>query len=52
MDAQRSVWNESGSSSSDWSSASKMTFSTQIVMISGIQMRRPVIRYFFTAPRK
>jgi hypothetical protein len=27
-----------------------MTFSTQIVMTSGIQMSRPVIRYFFTVP--
>jgi hypothetical protein len=29
-----------------------MTFRTQVVITSGIQMRRPVIRYFFTAPRK
>src|SRR5712675_971060 len=30
---------------------STMIFSTQIVMTSGIQMRSPVIRYFFTGPK-
>src|SRR5258707_1384146 len=50
MPSQLSVRHSSGSSSSDWSSESKMAFSTQIVMISGIQMSSPVIRYFFTAP--
>ena len=30
-----------------WSSASTISFSTQIVMTSGIQISRPVMRYFF-----
>src|ERR1700730_12945489 len=30
---------------------STMIFSTQIVMTSGIQMRSPVMRYFFTGPK-
>src|ERR1700716_1323631 len=30
---------------------STMIFSTQIGMTSGIQMRRPVMRYFFTGPK-
>jgi hypothetical protein len=30
-----------------WSSVSTTSFSTQIVMTNGIQIRRPVIRYFF-----
>src|SRR5439155_1100638 len=47
---QLSVCSATGSSSSDWSSVSKMNFSTQIVMISGIQMSSPVMKYFFTAP--
>src|SRR5881409_1433680 len=47
---QLSVCSATGSSSSDWSSVSKMNFSTQIVMIKGIQMSSPVIKYFFTAP--
>src|SRR5581483_2237857 len=38
-----------GTSSIDWSSMSTITFRTQIVITSGIQMSRPVIRYFFTA---
>src|SRR5256712_14070705 len=50
MPSQCSVWKDSGSSSSDASSVSKMTFSTQRVMISGIQIRSPVMRYFFSAP--
>src|SRR5207249_170360 len=47
---QLSVCSATGSSSSDWSSTSKMNFSTQIVMISGIQISSPVMKYFFTAP--
>src|SRR2546422_5627835 len=47
---QLSVCSATGSSSSDWSSVSKMNFSTQIVMIKGIQMSSPVMKYFFTAP--
>src|SRR6267143_773158 len=47
---QLSVCSATGSSSSDWSRMSKMNFSTQIVMISGIQMSSPVMKYFFTAP--
>src|SRR5437879_9854982 len=47
---QLSVCSASGSSSSDWSSTSKMNFSTQIVMISGIQMSSQVMKYFLTAP--
>src|SRR5882762_8698773 len=47
---QLSVCSATGSSSSDWSSVSKMNFSTQIVMISGIQMSSPVMKYFLTAP--
>src|SRR5205807_1170635 len=47
---QLSVCSATGSSSSDWSSTSKMNFSTQIVMISGIQMSSPVMKYFLTAP--
>src|SRR6266513_649979 len=47
---QLSVCSASGSSSSDWSSTSKKNFSTQIVMISGIQMSSPVMKYFLTAP--
>src|SRR2546427_2397216 len=46
---QLSVCSATGSSSSDWSSVSKMNFSTQIVMIKGIQMSSPVMKYFFTA---
>src|SRR5258708_31475783 len=42
----------SGSSKSDASSASKMTFSTQIVITSGIQMSSPVMKYFFSAPER
>src|SRR2546425_2354690 len=48
--SQLSVCSATGSSSSDWSSTSKMNFSTQIVMISGIQMSSPVMKYFLTAP--
>src|SRR2546422_258975 len=47
---QLSVCSATGSSSSDWSSVSKMNFSTQIVMISGIQISSPVMKYFLTAP--
>src|SRR2546428_813811 len=47
---QLSVCSATGSSSSVWSSVSKMNFSTQIVMISGIQISSPVMKYFFTAP--
>src|SRR6266446_5617154 len=47
---QLSVCSATGSSSSDWSSTSKMNFSTQIVMISGIQISSPVMKYFLTAP--
>src|SRR5882762_1458214 len=47
---QLSVCSPTGSSSSDWSSTSKMNFSTQIVMISGIQISSPVMKYFLTAP--
>src|SRR5438105_3900755 len=47
---QLAVCSASGSSSSAWSSTSKMNFSTQIVMISGIQMSSPVMKYFLTAP--
>src|SRR3989442_605387 len=47
---QLSVCSATGSSSSVWSSVSKMNFSTQIVMISGIQISNPVMKYFFTAP--
>src|SRR6266850_124852 len=47
---QLSVCSATGSSSSDWSRMSKMNFSTQIVMISGIQMSSPVMKYFLTAP--
>src|SRR5712692_3601569 len=47
---QLSVCSPTVSSSSDWSSTSKMNFSTQIVMISGIQMSSPVMKYFLTAP--
>src|SRR5438093_5654854 len=47
---QLSVCSATGSSSSDWSSVSKMNFSTQIVMIKGIQMSSPVMKYFLTAP--
>src|SRR5437667_6181074 len=47
---QLSVCSATDSSSSDWSSVSKMNFRTQIVMISGIQMSSPVMKYFFTAP--
>src|SRR5207247_8859521 len=47
---QRSGCSATGSSSSDWSSVSKMNFSTQIVMIKGIKMSSPVMKYFFTAP--
>src|SRR6266550_7687995 len=47
---QLSVCSATGSSSSDRSSTSKMNFSTQIVMISGIQMSSPVMKYFLTAP--
>src|SRR4051812_39559074 len=58
MPIQCSVWNDSGRSRSDASSVSKITFNTHSVMISGIQMSSPVIRYlrralerkcFFTA---
>src|SRR5439155_25737462 len=45
-----SVCSATGSSSSDWSSVSIMNFSTQIVMISGIQISNPVMKYFLTAP--
>src|SRR2546427_5519260 len=48
--SQLSVCSATGSSSSDWSSTSKMNFSTQIVMISGIQISSPVMKYFLTAP--
>src|SRR5213078_301905 len=48
--SQLSVFSATGSSSSDWSSVSKMNFSTQIVMISGIQISSPVMKYFLTAP--
>src|SRR6266446_10585852 len=48
--SQLSVFSATGSSSSDWSSTSKMNFSTQIVMISGIQISSPVMKYFLTAP--
>src|SRR5713226_2763965 len=48
--SQLSVRNSIGTSSSDWSSTSKMNFSTQSVMTSGIQMIRPVMKYFLTAP--
>src|SRR5438477_5428555 len=48
--SQLSVCRATGSSSSDWSSTSKMNFSTQIVMISGIQISSPVVKYFLTAP--
>src|SRR6267142_993432 len=48
--SQCSVWNDSGTSSSDASSVSKMTFSTHSVMINGIQISSPVIRYFLNAP--
>src|SRR5882672_5354484 len=48
--SQCSVWADSGRSSSDASRVSKMTFSTHSVMISGIQMRSPVMRYFLSAP--
>src|SRR5688572_3847197 len=47
--SQASVRSSIGSSSSDWSSASKMNFRTQMVMTSGIQISRPVMRYFFNA---
>src|SRR6266404_2921297 len=48
--SQLSVCSATGSSSSDWSRVSKMNFSTQIVMISGIQISSPVMKYFLTAP--
>src|SRR5215510_6645269 len=48
MPSQASVRSCSGSSSSDWSRASKITFSTQMVMTSGIQISRPAMKYFFT----
>src|SRR5712664_2921532 len=47
---QLSVCSPTGSSSSDRSSTSKMNFSTQSVMISGIQISSPVMKYFLTAP--
>src|SRR3979490_459505 len=47
---QLSVCSATGSSSSDWSSVSKTNFSTQIAMISGIQISRPVMKAFFRAP--
>src|SRR5258706_7637675 len=50
MPIQCSVWNDTGRRRSDASSVSKMTFNTHSVMISGIQMRSPVIRYFLRAP--
>src|SRR5689334_960994 len=50
--SQLSVWNDAGSRSSDWSSASKMILGTQIVMTSGIQMSRPVMKCFRTVPER
>jgi hypothetical protein len=47
-----SVRHCSGNSSSDWSSVSTTSFSTQRVMTSGIQISRPVMKYFFTLPQK
>ena len=46
--SQFSVCSAAGSRSSDWSSTSTTSFSTQIVMTSGIQISSPVMRYFFT----
>src|ERR1044071_2832919 len=47
MPSQFSVCSRSGSSSSDWSSTSTTSFSTQMVMASGIQISSPVMKYFF-----
>src|SRR3990172_5929783 len=51
MPSHCSVRNAGGSSSSDWSSTSTTSLSTQIVMTSGIQMSRPVMRYFLKGPK-
>src|SRR6185295_1968737 len=47
MPSQFSVCRRSGSSSSYWSSTSTTSFSTQMVMASGIQISSPVMKYFF-----
>src|SRR5688572_5607723 len=50
MPSQFSVCACAGSSSSDWSRTSTTSFSTQMVMTSGIQISRPVMKYFFMVP--
>src|SRR4051812_46044115 len=50
--SQLSVWNDTGMSSSDASSVSKITFNTQSVMISGIQISSPVMKYFLSRPEE